>query len=190
MDDTFKPVAHSSKPLTNSSRALGQTLTRHAEQTEFATERARLLLGQFRRGEANDPAVFVTSVAAVLSRYRREIIIEVTDPRTGLALKTNWLPTIREVGDACQALDDAAQAREKRDFDLEKQLASRVDDTVPEQRPTLADLREKYGPNWGLTPAPKKHVVDPMEVLLRVGAEVGITREAIEALPNAPERRK
>ena len=47
-------------------------------------ERAALLFGCYRRGDANDPDTYVAAVAAVLSLYEPDIIREATDPRTGI----------------------------------------------------------------------------------------------------------
>src|SRR5262252_6261987 len=92
MDHTTGNLPSWQRPTTSLSARTGPS----AKQT-FATERARLLLGQFRKGEANDPATFVTAIAAVLARYSEEIILEVTHPFTGMAAKSSWLPTVHEV---------------------------------------------------------------------------------------------
>lgn len=60
-------------------------------------------MGSYRKGEAADPEVYVTSVATVLTRYPATVARYVTDPVHGLPGKTNWLPTIAEVRAACEA---------------------------------------------------------------------------------------
>jgi hypothetical protein len=59
------------------------------------------LFGCYRRGEANDPDTYVAAITAVLAEYDTETIKHVTDPRTGLPRKTNFLPTIPELDKAC-----------------------------------------------------------------------------------------
>jgi hypothetical protein len=66
-------------------------------------ERARLLFGLYRKGDANDPETYVAGVTAVLAEYAPEVVRRVTDPRTGLARTVSWLPTLKEVSDACDA---------------------------------------------------------------------------------------
>jgi hypothetical protein len=50
----------------------------------YAMQRARLLLGCYRTGEANDPETYVAAITATLARYSEAIITEVTHPATGL----------------------------------------------------------------------------------------------------------
>lgn len=47
-------------------------------------KRATLLFGCYRRGDANDPDIYVAAIAAVLAMYDDEIIMSVTDPRSGI----------------------------------------------------------------------------------------------------------
>jgi hypothetical protein len=69
---------------------------------EYALTRAKLLFGCYRKNEANDPEIFTAAVAGVLADYPREVIEYVTDPRTGLARKSKWMPSVAEIADACE----------------------------------------------------------------------------------------
>jgi hypothetical protein len=60
------------------------------------------MFGCFRKGEANDPELYVAAVAAVLGEYPRKVIDYVTDPRTGLPRKVDFHPTIAEISRACE----------------------------------------------------------------------------------------
>jgi hypothetical protein len=66
-----------------------------------AAELARLLFGQFRKGDANDPETWVRSVVRVLSDYPEFVVIKVTDPLSGLARKSPFLPNIYDIIQAC-----------------------------------------------------------------------------------------
>ena len=77
----------------------------------YAAKRARLLFGCYRKGDANDPETFVAAITAVLSRYDESVIRAVTHPAKGLPIRTNFLPTVKEVYEACEAL--AAPKREE-----------------------------------------------------------------------------
>lgn len=185
--DTFKPLARSLQPPTGSSRSLANAQSGADEKAAFSTERARLLLGQFRRGEANDPAVFVTSIAAVLARYDSEIVTSVTNPRTGLASRSDWLPTIREVVAACEELAGAARGVARRDAALEQQLRDRAAfEASLVRRPTMDELRRRYGPDWGLRREAKSRVRSPVEIAGAMG--VRVTQADLDAIPNAPPR--
>lgn len=91
----------------------------------YAAKRARLLFGCYRKGDANDPDTYVAAITAVLSRYPEEVIKAVTHPAKGLPIRTNFLPTVREVHEACEdaaAPRREAEARKKR---IEQQLIER-----------------------------------------------------------------
>jgi hypothetical protein len=98
--------------------------TQHAS---FAAERAGLMFGCFPRGQANDPEIYTMAIAAVLAEYPREVILAVTDPRSGLPRKVKWLPSVAELAEACDAekrYQDAKRFVESRQLKIEK----RVDD--------------------------------------------------------------
>jgi hypothetical protein len=113
-----------------------------------------LLLGCYRTGEANDPDTYVAAISATLARYSEQIITDVTHPVGGLPSKKSWLPTVKEVFDACEELADwdrrkntyARQVREQMD-----EIAAQ-DKLQSQERPTLEEMKAKYGPNWGMTP--------------------------------------
>lgn len=66
-------------------------------------DRARILFGCYRRDDANDPEIYAAAVGAVLGTYPRHIVELATDPRTGIALKSKFLPTLSEVNEFCEA---------------------------------------------------------------------------------------
>lgn len=94
------------RPQTTSS-AKSEHSTKN-RQAEYPAERARLLFGCYRRGDANDPDTYVAAVAMVLSRYSVEVIKAVTDPYSGLpSRKTDsgygGMPDVADVREACDA---------------------------------------------------------------------------------------
>jgi len=144
--------AQSFKPLTISAEKLPASMARQETQTSYAAERARLLFGCYRTGDANDPETYVAAITAVLARYPEEIITRVTHPVTGLPHAKSWLPTVKEVTDACMEAHELtleSVAREKRIAD---QIAARNE--TERERPTLDHLKEKYGKNWGIGEEP------------------------------------
>lgn len=121
----------------------------------MATERAAILFGCYRKGDAADPEIYTAAIAAVLSRYPAEVVVTVTDPRTGLPSRCQWLPTVKEVRDACEAEMEPVRAAERREWIERQQEHRREEDRQlaadRARRPTLDELRAKYGPNWGLS---------------------------------------
>lgn len=153
------------KPLTISVESLPASMARQEELNSYAAERARLLFGCYRTGDANDPETYVAAITAILARYPEQVITEVTHPATGLPKKKGWLPTVKEVSDACDEAVEFSinhQARLKR---IQEQLEMREREDRGE-KPTLAHLKAKYGDDWGIggedkskkeiTPAPTK----------------------------------
>lgn len=128
---------------------------RHQAAT-YATERATLMFGCYRRGDANDPDTYVSAIAAVLADYEPDVIQSVTDPRSGLPSKSDWPPTVREVKSACEEI--AGPRRRAQDWDRAAAENLRQRALPPPPRPTLEELKAKYGPNWGL-----KTIEEPAE---------------------------
>jgi hypothetical protein len=119
-----------------------------------------LLLGCYRTGDANDPETYVAAIAATLARYSEGIITDITHPVTGLPARLSWLPTVKEVFDACEAEARKSAYQVARERRIREQLAEReADETAP--RLTREQLQAKYGANWGMGDPTKnpEHVV-------------------------------
>jgi hypothetical protein len=100
------------EPYTTQQKTSSQRSDRSTQnrQEEYATERANLLFGCYRRGDANDPDTYVAAVAMVLSKYAVEVIKAVTDPYSGLPSKKkeNGYSGMPDVADVREACDDEA----------------------------------------------------------------------------------
>lgn len=73
----------------------------------------------------------------------------VTHPATGLPAKKGWLPTIKEVVEAC---DEAVEFQVQHDARLKRikeqlEMRERADRG---EKPTLEQLHEKYGRTYGI----------------------------------------
>jgi hypothetical protein len=86
------------------------------------------MFGCFRKGEANDPDVYVAAITATLARYSEDIITAVTHPTKGLPIELDWLPSVRQVYQACEVLNQSANAAAKRRRDIDELLAERKRD--------------------------------------------------------------
>jgi hypothetical protein len=126
-------------------------MARQENLTSYAASRAKILFGCYRTGDANDPQTYVAAITAILARYPEEVITAVTHPATGLPSKKGWLPTVKELVDACdEAVEPIVQneARLKRIKD-QLEMRERMDSG---EKPTLAQLQDKYGKGWGIQP--------------------------------------
>jgi hypothetical protein len=141
--------AQSFKPLTISLENLPASMAQQEALTSYAAQRAKLLLGCYRTGDANDPETYVAAITAILARYPERVITEVTHPATGLPKKKSWLPSVKEVSDACDDVVEFEvqhQARLKR---IQEQMEAR-DREDRGEKPTMAQLKERFGDNWGI----------------------------------------
>jgi hypothetical protein len=68
----------------------------------IASDAARILIGCYRRGDFDDPEVFLRALIALFMHYPEEIVRRVTDPVTGVPGSLKWPPTIAEVKSACE----------------------------------------------------------------------------------------
>lgn len=151
-----------------------------------AAERARLLIGCYRRDDVADPEVFARSIVAVLMRYPSEVVLQVTEPATGLPSKLKWLPTIAEIVEACEsAMAPILRRRERERLDEERRRAL-AGPTQP--KPTKGELAAKYPFLFRHKDAPASQRARSFRPLAEIAAEVGVTQEEIDALPNAPAR--
>lgn len=139
------------KPIAAPSPQRGALSTASPTSTDpqTAANRALLLLGSYRKGDAEDPDTYATAVAAVLSQYPADVVQRVTDPRTGIAGRSKWLPNPSEVREACEAemahVDRAARRARDLAAQLEREQESLRHDRERASRPTGNELQAKYG---------------------------------------------
>lgn len=117
--------------------------------TSYAASRAKILLGCYRTGDANDPETYVAAITAILTRYPEEVITVVTHPATGLPSKKGWLPTVKEVRDECEHEMDPIREENARLKRMKDQLEMR-ERMERGERPSMAQLKAKYGDDWGI----------------------------------------
>lgn len=118
------------------------------------------MLDCFRTGGANSPETFVTAIAATLARYPDEVVYAVTDPLSGIPANFTFMPTIKDVHDACEvAMRPIRNAQEHERLVAQQFAERRREDEAKANRPTLEELKAKYGKDWGLTSLGKKEAV-------------------------------
>lgn len=82
-------------------------------QAAYAAERAKVLFGSYRRGDANDPDAYVLAISAVLSSYDMALIQEVTDPRTGIAATEKYMSFMPNAGELKVYCDGVGAQRDR-----------------------------------------------------------------------------
>lgn len=104
---------------------------------ELALYHSKLILGCYKTDDVSDPQVYVTAVAAVLSRYSTDIGVRLSDPKDGVAGKLKWLPSVSEIRALCDEQQAADLAAAKRAADLAEQwrLRDQFEEWFPQARP-------------------------------------------------------
>lgn len=113
-------------------------------------QRQRILFSAYRADQYADPDGFMASLGMVLEQYPNEVIMFITDPRTGVQRGKKWPPTISEIVEACDEHIAGIKRREKfANWGKNDPLAI---EGPKAEKPTLEALKAKYGENWGLSP--------------------------------------
>jgi len=147
-----------------------------------AAERAAFLLCCFRRGEANDPVIYVRAIAMVFEGFPNDIVESVTHPLTGLPGRIDYPPTPKQVKEACDALMKPILERERWERISEEQLAER-DRLAQEQKPSFDELAAQCaakGIFLGKSRPGQPPTIDSVDA---VKTRLGITDEQWNALP-------
>jgi hypothetical protein len=147
----------------------------------YATERAKLMFGCFRKADANDPDTYVAAITAVLADYPPDIIQSVTDPRIGLPSRLDWPPTVKEVKSACESIAGARHRAADRDRQAKQALERRA--LPPPPKLTREQIEERLGRPLGDRMRPVKLLQGAALVAFRTAH--GITAEQWDALPDA-----
>jgi hypothetical protein len=109
----------------------------------------------FRRGELIDPVIFGRNMAKVFMCYPRQIVLIVCDPTTGVPAVQDWLPSIAQVKAACDTeIAYLHRVARYRNWGNRATLELAKDEPV---KPTMQQLKAKFGPNWGIKTADEEN---------------------------------
>jgi hypothetical protein len=164
----------------SSQRSTGQSGSRKT----LILQRQRILFSAFRSDQYSDPEGYLASLGMVLEQYPDDVIVYISDPRTGVQRACKWPPTISEIVEACdRRMQEQARTRRLKNWGKNEVPAL---EAPREDRPTYEALKEKYGENFGLDPAgakppPRKpapswdsiaamYQADPMRLARLIGA--------------------
>lgn len=131
------PSPSAPSPTASQMPELASDLARQA----YATRKAGHLLNLYRKGDAQDPETYVAGLAAVLSEYDPAVVDYVCDPRTGIARRLKWLPTIAEIADECDI-----RAAIQKNVDALRAMAAQKRATIAD--PNAADAAKITAQRW------------------------------------------
>ena len=83
------------------------------------------MFGCYRKGDANDPDTYVAAITATLARYPEDVIRDVTNPASGLPIRKDFLPTVKDVFEACEEIIQPRREAAAREARIAKQIAER-----------------------------------------------------------------
>lgn len=150
---------------------------------------AKLLLGCYRTGEANDEDIYTGAIIAVLSDYPLDVIAAVVDPRSGIPSRCKWLPTVAEIKSACEEIEGPRRRAREFDEGARKQLAERKQIAIEHHRPrpTYADLAKRCADaGFPIGPRGAAAAAMPLNTFFE---KYGITQEQWDAIPTHDEDR-
>ena len=76
--------------------------SRSGPDPAYCLRKAQMLLGLFRKDEANNPEIYAAGIAAILQDYPQSVVERATDPRTGIATRCKFgLPNPADVKEFC-----------------------------------------------------------------------------------------
>jgi hypothetical protein len=147
----------------------------------------RLLLGSYRKGEANDPEVYVSGVVRILSAYPLDVVRRVVDPLDGLPSYCDWLPKFSEVKAACDRINGPSVLDRMLAWDTRTaaQLAEREKiAALPAPKQSYSDFRAEMAARGLPIEKRDKRIAGTVEAVM---AKFGITQEQWDAMPDIPE---
>jgi hypothetical protein len=101
-DDSFKTIPNPPvEPPGNSQRRLNEASSRLDLDPAYCLRRAEMIFACYRRDEAHDPTMYSAAIASILAGYPRSVVERATDPRTGIASESKFLPSVAEVREFC-----------------------------------------------------------------------------------------
>lgn len=107
-----------------------------------------MIFTAYRTDQYPDPDGYMVSLGAVLEQYPDDVVMYVSDPRTGIQRASKWPPTINEI---VSALDTrVADLRRKERFENWGKNEPALIEPPRRERLSLDELKAKYGENWGL----------------------------------------
>lgn len=108
-----------------------------------------MLFLAYPKSDYDEPEGALASYIEVLSGYSDVIVAHVTSNKTGVQRRSKFPPRVAELVEAC---DQAAQAIERRKRYENWGRNGLLIEGPQDEKPTLDELKAKYGDNWGLDP--------------------------------------
>ena len=128
----------------------------------------------------------MAGLVQLLAGYPAWVADRILSPAGGLPAKHEFLPSIKAIREACEAefrVRRYAQEWDDGALRLKYQSRPAIAGPAPAPRPTYAELKAKYGPNWGLKADEAKAARRRADLTIDdMCRQAGISREEFEAI--------
>lgn len=116
---------------------------------------AKRLFSAYPKSDYSDPDAAAAGMVNVLKAYPLSVVDRLTNESNheALQLKHKFPPRLAEIKEAADAIMTEKAQRQARDNRLAEQIAARAEAEKPKgDRPTIEQLKAKYGPTYGIDP--------------------------------------
>lgn len=110
-------------------------------------KRVAMMFSGYPQSDFTNPEAAAVSMCSVFEDYSDAIIRFATDPKTGVQRRHKWPPKIAEVVEFCTERVEHIEKMERYQNWGKKPA---MIEGPQELRPTLEEMHEKYGKDWGL----------------------------------------
>lgn len=160
--DKLPPVAHQPPAQAAPSRLPSTVSTPPSQESREQAERMRKinrmvgrLFSAYPKNDYEDPDAALLAMVKVLSAYPLSVVNRLTNEglSEALQLKHKFPPRLAEIKEAAEAIMSNRVKEVQLKERLTQQRAETAERMAPRgDRPTYAQLLEKYGPNFGIDP--------------------------------------
>jgi len=162
-------------------------LNRHCPP-QIVGERARLLVGCYRKTDVSDPDAYISAICAVLANYPEQVVRRLTHPLDGLPGKSQWLPTIAEIKSACDAEVEPIYAKAAAENKIRRTNAY-LNETAAEPIENRQRAARKWFDEIRPSMIPAAKATETKEQAAQRCMQLGdLSKEQFDAIPDLPER--
>lgn len=152
--------------------------------------RAAAMYACYRSDGAANPEMFLAAAASILADFPEDVILYVTDPRTGLPGKIKWPPQPAEVREACLDRANYLARLDEREERLARQRAEEkkfldAKPAHPIERVNLILERHGFSPVNSVTEKGKRDRECATAELVALCEREGLDPKILDSIPDA-----
>lgn len=138
-------------------------------------------MGFYPPSQATDPLAFQAACVAILAAYTEAVVAQVLSPTTGLPARCKFVPALAEIKVACETAAAIEYRAAERAATISNQRRAALPSPDPKPRLTYAELKAKYGDNWGIKTVDDRSEAKARRIADLQEANTRLLRREIEA---------